>query len=148
MSTQKDRVNTIIALLNSNAAFSGSITNKLKREFHQVIDVDSITPPARKNILKILHATRALDTSLKTFLDHHGIRNGGHSIGSYLHQLSGHGSQAIGKISPSERAKYQRTIVDVRNTHLHQADSYPQNDSSVYQVISEMQSLMTRVTSL
>lgn len=148
MSTQKDRINTIVALINSCPAYSGTVTNKIKREFHQVTDVDTVTPPQRKNILKILHATRALDTSLKTFLDHHGIANGSYSIGQHLHQLNGHTKATLGKISNSERAKYQRTVVVIRNTHLHQADSYPQNDGAVYQVIAEMQALMTRVTSL
>ena len=148
MATQQDRINTIIAIINSNGALTSANVNKLKTEFKQVIEVDVINPSKRKNILKILHSTRALDSTLKSILDHHHIRNGKHSIGQYITQLTIHTNTSLGTLSQSERAKYQRSIADVRNTHLHTADSYPRNDSDVYELISEMQSLITRVTSL
>lgn len=148
MATQQDRINTIIAIINSTPSLTTPNINKLKTEFRQVIDVERITPQRRKNILKILHSTRALDSTLKAILDHHRIRNGKHSIGQYIVQFTNHRSAALGNISVSERAKYQREIADIRNTHLHNADSYPRNDREVYQLISEMQSLITRVTSL
>ncbi len=148
MATQQDRINTIIAIINSTPSLTTPNINKLKTKFRQVIDVERITPQRRKNILKILHSTRALDSTLKAILDHHRIRNGKHSIGQYIVQFTNHRSAALGNISVSERAKYQREIADIRNTHLHNADSYPRNDREVYQLISEMQSLITRVTSL
>lgn len=148
MSTQQNRINTIIALINSHSAFGTNVMNKLKREFGQAIAVDIVSPPQRRNLLKILHSTRALDTSLKTFLDHYNIRNGKHSIGQFLIQLETHTNAGIGNLTSSEKSKYQRTIANVRNDHLHNADSYPRNDSAVYQVISEMQALITRVTTL
>ncbi len=148
MPTQQDRINTIIAIINSNPCLNNANTNKLKTEFRQVLLVDAITPPKRKHILKILHSTRALDSTLKAILDHHLVRNGKYSIGQYITQFSIHTLPTLGKLSPSEKAKYQREIADIRNTHLHNADSYPKNDSEVNQLISEMQALITRVTSL
>jgi len=148
MATQQDRINTIIAIVNSNPSLTTSNINKLKTEFRQVIDVDSITPQKRKHILKILHSTRALDSTLKAILDHYRIRNGKHSIGQYITQLTNHSLTTLGKLSVSERAKYQREIADIRNTHLHNADSYPKNDREVNQLISEMQALITRVNNL
>jgi hypothetical protein len=146
--TQQNRINTIIAIINSSPSLTSTNVNKLKTEFRQVIAVDTIAPPKRKHILKILHSTRALDSTLKAILDHYHIRNGKHSIGQYITQFTNHTLTTLGKLSPSERAKYQREIADIRNTHLHNADSYPRNDSEVYQLISEMQALITRVTSL
>lgn len=148
MPTQHDRINTIIAIVNSSPSLTRANINKLKTEFRQVIEVDAIVPPKRKRILKILHSTRALDSTLKAILDHYHIRNGKHSIGQYIIQFTVHTNPALGKLSPSERAKYQREIADIRNTHLHNADSYPRNDSEVFQLISEMQALITRVTGL
>lgn len=148
MPTQKNRIDTIIAIINSNTALTSVNINKLKTEFKQVIAVDVISPDKRKNILKILHSTRALDSTLKSILDHHHIRNGKHSIGQYITQLTIHNSTSLGKLSQSERSKFQTSIADVRNTHLHTADSYPQNDREVNELISEMQSLITRVASL
>lgn len=148
MPSQQDRINTIVALINSCPSLSSANINKLKTEFRQVIDVDSVTPIRRRHILKILHSTRALDSTLKGVLDHHSIRNGKHSIGQYIMQLANHSSSALGRLSPSERSKYQREIADIRNKHLHTADSYPSNDDEVNNLISEMHALMTRVTSL
>lgn len=148
MPTQKDRINTIIAIVNSSPSLTNANVNKLKTEFKQVTDVDAITPPKRKHILKILHSTRALDSTLKAILDYYSIRGSNHSIGQYLYQFAGHRHPTLGKISASERDKYIREISKVRNNHLHNADSYPRNDSEVFQLISEMQALITRVTSL
>lgn len=146
--TQQDRVNTIIALINSCPSISTTNVNKLKAEFREVTSVDAITPTQRRNILKILHSTRALDSTLKVILDYYSIRGTSHSIGQYLFSFSGHSSTRIGKLSASERSKYQNSIVKVRNTHLHEANSYPRNDSEVHTLLSEMQTLIARVVSL
>jgi hypothetical protein len=148
MANQQDRIDTIVALINCNTAISPTKFNKLRIELKQVIEVDIINPPKRRNILKILHSTRALDSTLKAILDYYRIRNGNHSLGQYITQLANHRSPALGNISRSERDKYQRSIANVRNTHLHEADSYPKNDKEVNQLISEMQALLTRVSSL
>lgn len=146
--TQKDRINTIIAIINSCPSLTNANVNKLRTEFKQVIDVDIITPPRRRQLLKILHSTRALDSTLRAILDHYHIRNGKHSIGQYIDQFTNHTLATIGRLTPSERIKYHREIANIRNTHLHNADSYPRNDSEVYRLISEMHALITRVTSL
>ncbi|MGN6293916.1 MAG: hypothetical protein ACTHMV_14315 [Chitinophagaceae bacterium] len=148
MSTQKNRIDTIIAIINSNVALSSGNINKLKGEFRQVLEVDVISPARRKNLLKVLHSTRALDSTLRAVLDHHGIRNSSHSIGKYLTQLATHNSSSLGRLTQSERHKYQNTVANIRNLHLHSADSYPKNDSEVNDLISEMQALMTRVAGL
>jgi hypothetical protein len=148
MSTQKQRIATIIALINSSAFNTISTINKIKAEFRQVIEVDSVTPPRRRNILKVLHSTRALDTTLKGFLDYYAIRNGEHSIGQYLVKLNNHPHTSLDKISRTEKDKYQLSIATKRNVHLHQADSYPANESEVNEIISEMQALMSRVVAL
>jgi hypothetical protein len=148
MATQQDRINTIIAIVNSCPSLTNANINKLKTEFRQIIDVDTISPPKRRHILKILHSTRALDSTLKAILDYYNIRDRNHSIGQYITQFTNHTLPTLGKLSSSERAKYQREIADIRNTHLHNADSYPRNDSEVYQLISEMHALISRVTSL
>lgn len=142
-----NRINTIIALINSSSINSIQ-KNNVKIEYRQVVNVNKVAPPQRKNILRILHSTRALDTTLKAYLDFYGIRGGNHSIGQYLNTLAKHSDNRIGKLSDSEKRKYQREIVDHRNKHLHTANSYPTNDSEVSNIISEMQALVSRVVSL
>lgn len=148
MATQEDRINTIVSIIRSTPSLSYININKLKSEFKQVVEVDKITPSNRRNILKILHSTRALDSTLKAILKYYGILNNKHSIGQYLVQFTSHNCSGLGKLSLSERAKYQKEIADVRNIHLHNANSYPKNDRKVYQLISEMEALIARVTSL
>lgn len=148
MSKKYNRINTIIAIIASSPAYSGSNVNKIKRELHQIENVNIVSPSQRKNLLKILHATRSLDTCLKNFVSFHRISSSSYSIGKHLSHLSRHSSTAIGRISLSEKAHYQRSIVDIRNLHMHQADSYPSSDRDVNTIISEIQSLMSRVSSL
>jgi hypothetical protein len=148
MSDQKNRINTIVAILNSNPNLSTGNLNKVKAELHQVIDVHSILPTRRRNLMKILHSTRALDSTLSSFLSFHQIKNRASSIGQYLVQLRNHNSQNLGNLSASERDKYQASIAKLRNTHLHTADSYPANEREVNELIAEMQTLIARIATL
>ncbi len=148
MPTPEDRINTMIALVNSSISIANRNKNNIKIEFRQVNDVNGIAPPPRKNILKILHSTRALDTTLQSFLDHHGIRGTSHSIGQYISQLTNHRLPYLGKLSVQERTKYQKEIVNHRNKYLHIANTYPSNDRDVYKLIAEMEALISRVVGL
>jgi len=148
MSDQKNRINTIVALLNSNPNLSNGNLNKVKAELHQVIDVHSISPTRRRNLMKVLHSTRALDSTLNAFVSFHHIKNSAHSIGQYLTQLTNHNLQNLTTLSTSERSRYQRSIANLRNTHLHTADSYPANEHEVNTIISEMHALISRLATL
>ena len=148
MATHKNRIDTNISLINSCPAMNRPSLAKIKAEFRQVLEADDVSPIRRRNILKILHSTRALDSSLSTFLSSHGLLGLSHSMGSYLHQLKRHHNPSISNISESERSKYQLSIVKVRNKHMHEADQYPRNDREVNELLSEMQALIARVVSL
>lgn len=146
--TQKDRINTIIALLNSSNSITANDLSKVKNEFQQAIGVDSLNPTNRRNIMKVLHSTRALDSTLSAILVHYGLKGLSHSLGQYIRKFELHSHHSLGNLSNAERHKYQASIVDLRNKYLHQADSYPKNDKEVYLLISEMQALLTRIASL
>lgn len=148
MSIQKNRIMTMIALLNSCNSISKQNLNKVKAEFHQVVDVDHISPTRRRNLLKILHSTRGLDSTLRVFLDYHGIRNGTQAIGQFIIQLEKHKSPSLSNLSNSERIKYQNRIVNLRNLYLHTADSYPRTEREVNELISDMHALLSRVMTL
>jgi hypothetical protein len=147
-STQKVRIKTIVAILNSLSSISHSDLNKIKNEFNQVTSIESISPPKRRNIMKVLHSTRALDSTLSSILRHYGIKGDSHSLGQYLRTFQTHNNPGLDKISAVERNKYQASIVKVRNKHLHEADVYPTNESEVYGLLSEMESLLTRIVTL
>ena len=149
MSTQKKRVQTIIAVLQSSASLSQGNFNKVKAELNEVVDVHNITRTKRRNLMKVLHSTRALDSTLKSMLDFHTLRGAReHSIGQYLTKLEEHNSAAIGNLTPTERSHYQRKIADLRNKHLHTADSYPADEREVNEMLSEMHKLLSRLATL
>ena len=62
MATHKNRIDTIISLINSCPAMNRPSLAKIKAEFRQVLEADDVSPIRRRNILKILHSTRALDS--------------------------------------------------------------------------------------
>lgn len=148
MATHKNRIDTIITIINGCPAMQGPSLSKIKSEFRAVLDADDVSPIRRRNLLKILHSTRALDSSLSTFLDSHNLLGSSHSMGSYLHQLRRHQETSISNISEAERSKYQRSIVKVRNKHMHEAHEYPRDERAVNELLSEMQALILRVMSL
>lgn len=148
-SKESSRIKTITALISSNRALnSTAIYNQIETEFKKVVSVNSIKNEKTRHLLKILHSTRALDTTLKAVLDYHGIGYKIPSLGSYLVGLSNHKKSLLGKISVTEKNRYQKSIVRIRNLHLHTAGSYPQNSNEVSGVLSEMHALISRVTSL
>ena len=148
MPTQQDRIDTIVALLNSNPAIIPTNFRKLKSEFEQVIAVNILTPMTRKNLVKILHSTRALDTTLQILISHYGLAANIYSLGPLIDKFSNHTSTRLGTMTRVETNRFKRSIADVRNKHLHNAGSYPRDEGEVYQLISEMEALITRVLAL
>ncbi|MGB4849333.1 MAG: hypothetical protein WBP41_15515 [Saprospiraceae bacterium] len=146
-SIQQNRLKTIIALLNSNRAITPVIFRKLKAEFEQVLDVDGIKPLTRKNLLKVLHSTRGLDSTLSTIVNYHhlGLAK---SLGPLIDKFHIHTNTTFGKMYSTECNRYKRSIADTRNDLLHTAGSYPKSEGDVNDLISEMESLISRVLAL
>jgi hypothetical protein len=117
-------------------------------EFREVLRVTKVTPNTRRNLLRILHSTRGLDTCLKTFLDHYNIRNGAYSIGQYLHNLHTHVNPSIAQIPQNTKDRYQKSIGDIRNQFMHSAGKIANNESEVNNLISEMESCVATILNL
>jgi hypothetical protein len=147
MPSQKDRINTIIALLRPNAAITSSSFNMLKAEFSQIYLVDSISPMTRRNLMKVLHSTRALDTTLKTIITYYNL-GAANSLGPLIDKFRNHNNPNLGQMSRRECEFYKRSIADIRNKHLHKAGSYPRNEGEVSNLLSEMEALVARVSNL
>jgi hypothetical protein len=148
---RKKRRETMIALL------SGSIIGSTPSveyaiiigEFQETDRASSIEPNNRKNILKILHSTRALDTTLKCFLELHGIRDSSDfALGAYLTRLTNHRCGSLSKLNESSRRKYQENIVDKRNVYMHKAGKYPNTENEVNEILSDIESCVVEVLSL
>lgn len=146
--TQEEIVETIISIVVSHPISATANIAALEAEYRQVIDVAILTPPQRKHILQILHSTRALDSTLRAILDHYSIRGDADALGKYLYKFRDHRNRHISNICDATRMHYQTTIVQIRNLHLHNAGSYPNNDLDVYALIGEMNALLALIATL
>lgn len=102
----------------------------------------------RRDLVRILHAARGLDTALQEFLAHHAIPTKTPSMGSYLYALSKHSRASLSQLPDSDRRQFQKIIVDVRNCYLHKAGAYPANETEVRALLSAMQSCLATVLAL
>jgi hypothetical protein len=148
MPNESTRINTLIALITGSGSVSAAALADIKTELHEIIAANRVSPQHRKFILKILHTTRSVDSTLKAFLTTYHVVGTKHSIGSYLHQLERNTSPSLHRISSSERAHYQEEIAKVRNDHMHNANRYPRTERKVNELINEMHALMARVFAL
>lgn len=149
----RNRRRDTIDILISNSIIGRNATHEcpiIKGEFNQIFSVDSIRNNNRKRILKVLYSTRALDTTLRVFLDQHGIRNtGDYALGDYLKRLVNHGrTGSLQRLNESSRTKYQEKIVDKRNIYLHNAGRYPTTENEVNIILSEIDSCIIEILNL
>lgn len=102
----------------------------------------------RRELLQVLHTTRALDSSLRAFLlQRHVPLNGAAALGGYLTRLANHGANGVGQLSERRRASFQATIVDPRNRFMHSADAYPTRWEAD-RLLNEMYSCLSEVLAL
>ena len=107
---------------------------RVYNEFNKISIVETkVKDPQAQRINKLLHATRALETGLETFLDLYGLvptQLKYHTMGSYMKKLQTppSGRNTFSKISSHMFAKgfsNDDSIRNKRNKYLHQADQYP-----------------------
>jgi hypothetical protein len=116
-------------------------------EFDEAVRASAIPSDGRRRLLQILYSTRALDTALKAFVQHHAIP-AGHSLGGSLKALTEHRVAGLRRLSPPRKAQYQQRIVDPRNKYMHEAGAAPTNHHEILSLLSEMQSCLAEVTAL
>lgn len=148
MNELKKKTETLIQILDSTKISNSPNYTKIKSEIKEVLSDHSIDKQNKRNLLKITHTTRAIDTSLESFLAEHGILNGEVSLGQYLYKLRDHNKNDIDKITEAERNFYQKNIVDLRNSYMHSAGKVCTNDKEVNELLNNMQVLLTRVAGL
>ena len=121
----------------------------ISNELGEVTQSASIFRQGRRQLLQIVHSTRALDTALKELLTSHGIPTGNqNSLGAYLLAFENHSIGGVSKLPKANRQRYQISIVNARNKYMHQAGSFPSNDGEVRSLLSEMQACLIEVFSL
>lgn len=121
-------------------------------EFDAVHQAGRIRNPNRRRILEILHSARGLDSSLKSYVQHHGCQEPGKpaptGMGGYLHALQKHTVAGLGKLTGMQRTHFQTSIVNKRNTFLHAAGTFPATDVEVDTLLSEIHTCLATVAAL
>lgn len=96
-------------------------------EFKRVYTVDNIIKNQNHLMLnKVLHATRAMDTGMRTFLElHDAMPISQYSMGAYLKALRKGKANQFDRLNQGLAARIQQDFVDKRNVFLHAAGKFP-----------------------
>lgn len=101
-----------------------------------------LQPLNRQRLLQVLHASRAIDTCLRSILVANGItpKSG---IGKMLHQLSALSPTTRGNLNHSAAVAFSASIAHPRNKYAHTAGSYPASTQEVDRIVSEVHACLT-----
>lgn len=129
---------------------TAAVNGVVGSELDEVLHVRSTPRLARRHLLQVLHATRALDTTLRAFLQHHGMLTKDLTgLGKYLHHLEKQTTNpTLGKLTETERKQFIEEIVRVRNHYLHGAGRFPADDVEVAKLLAAMDACLARVVAL
>lgn len=148
----KARISTLQAIMAGTCIGGAPGGPVVHAEFNAVHQAGRIRNSNRRRILEVLHSARALDSALKIFVQYHGCREPGklqpNAMGGYLHALQKHTVAGLGQITSIQRTHFQSAIVSKRNTFLHEAGAFPNNDVEVDTLLSDMHTCLTTVVAL
>ena len=149
MSDHRKRIQTIRVLLAGSLPINACPRYAdILDEFEQTYQAKKIPNLKRRWLIQVLHSTRGLDTALVAFLNFHAVATR-RSLGGYLTALEKHSSAGLAKkLPPAARVRYQKTIVDVRNRHMHDAGAYPSSVGEVQRLLGEMSDCLADVLAL
>jgi hypothetical protein len=105
---------------------------------------DRLQPLTRQRLLQIIHASRALDTSLTVVMKHNALPPA-FGIGKMLWKLSALPAGAQGRISVAARKTFISAISDVRNRYAHHANAFPNSNLEVDRLMSETEACLSVV---
>jgi hypothetical protein len=130
-------VKTFKALL---ATYPGLSQDELKRvtdEFDQLLHLSSVNPQRRRMLLEIVHACRALESTLDVMLGHFGIviADKDKSLGKFLNTFNSAAvvgpGKLVDKIDGHSKIRYQELVTKVRNNMMHRAGAYPKTEKDL-----------------
>jgi len=148
MSTTPSRIETIKAMLYANPISAHSHFPRIMSEFDEIKNARWVLRTNRRHLLQIIHSSRGVDSTLKTFIQFHQLSTNSNNLGSNLFTLRDHSSLSIGRITESQRSHFQRNIVRIRNRFMHEAGAFPSSENEVRSLISEIQFCISIVVTL
>lgn len=105
------------------------IATKVKAEWDMEEDATTVVSDiTRAQLNRVLHATRAFDTSLRLFLDKFGGRSAtSHSISDYVNDLQRNATATAGfnQLSGQIATNIKNEVTKERNRYCHAAGAFP-----------------------
>lgn len=119
----------------------------VEKELYKVMEVDdTISNQPQLMLNKVLHATRAMDTGMRTFLDlFDAVPEGNKAMGPYLTELKKGKVGCFGRLNGDLAERIKNDVVNERNHFLHTAGEYPtrkQADKMLGDVLSYLQTIL------
>jgi hypothetical protein len=135
----KERVGLLRVLIASHPVLRGSAKSAaIADEINRIATAGRFARRSRW-LLSVLHTTRTMDTTLSEVLVLKGWSARGKSLGSYLRELE---KKRI--LTNSQVQQYQLSVVDKRNTYMHQAGAAP-SKLEADTILAEMHACVSHV---
>lgn len=133
------------ALVRGSAHYGAAVRlNHVEDELSELGSADRAKPVKRQRLLKIIHASRAIDTTLGVILVANG-KTPPHGIGKRLEQLKSLAPATRGYMDHPTFVTYRTSIAKVRNVYAHNAGSFPTSTLEVDTFVSEVHACMALI---
>lgn len=136
----------LMGMCSGNAALT-SKAQLVMDEFERIQKIDNIIKKQDNLMLnKVLHATRAMDTGMRTFLElNNAMPIGQYSMGAYLTALRRGKTKKFGRLNSGLSERIQKGVVDKRNAFVHAAGKYPTKNEAeqlIGDIVSYLQTIL------
>lgn len=133
------------ALVRGSAHYGAAAhLNRVEEELDELGRCNRVEPIRRRRLLMVMHASRAIDTTLGVILDANGIKPE-HGIGKRLDQLKKLPPATRGYLDHTTVVVYRKSIANVRNTYAHDAGAFPSSSLETESLVSEVHACMALV---
>lgn len=133
------------ALVRGSAHYGADVRlNHVDAELAELGGCDRIKTVHRQRLLKVLHAGRAIDTTLGVILQANG-QAPNHGIGARLKQLSSLAPATRGYMDGTTVGAYRNSVAKVRNRYAHNAGAFPTSTLETAKFVSEVHACMTLI---
>ena len=145
MSSQRSRHKLMQALVKGTPSYgTDPLLQAVDNELQELGRCVRLQPLTRQRLLQVLHASRAIDTCLRSILLAHGITPAS-GIGKMLHQLRSLSPAKRGYLNHSAAAAFVASIANPRNRYAHTAGSFPSSTQEVDRIVSEVHACMAMI---
>jgi hypothetical protein len=145
VSSRKSRHQLMQALLKGAPSYgTDPLLQAVDNELQELGRCVRLQPLTRQRLLQVLHASRAIDTCLRSILVAYGI-SPAFGIGKMLHQLRSLPPATRGYLSHAAAAAFVASIANPRNRYAHVAGSFPSSTREVDRIVSEVHACMAMI---